>query len=97
MLHLAASFDEASSNTHHLKLWGDATMTINATIWVNEQLDPSGMVHACIACSDETKARACHESFSNNLDSQQRAEGWVARLRTVKSWDDVPVAPLSIS
>jgi len=70
---------------------------MTATIWINEQVDPSGIVHACIACEDETKARACHESFSRNLDPRQRAEGWIARLRTVASWDDVPVTPLSIS
>jgi len=72
-------------------------MSADTKIWVNEQIDPSGMVHACIACSNEERARACHESFSDNLDDRQRAEGWVARLRTVESWDDVPVAPLSIS
>ena len=37
------------------------------TIWVNEQIDPSGMIHACIACCNESQAKDCHESFENNL------------------------------
>jgi hypothetical protein len=66
-------------------------------IWVNEQLDPSGIVYSCIACLDEDQARACHESFQENLTPDQRSEGWVARLRTVESWDDVPVNALKLS
>ena len=67
------------------------------TIWVNEQIDPSGMIHACIACCDEDQAQACHDSFQSNLSQQQRAEGWIARLRTVDSWDDVPVNALKLN
>ncbi|MEM9538278.1 MAG: glycogen debranching protein [Cyanobacteria bacterium P01_E01_bin.42] len=67
------------------------------TIWVNEQIDPSGMVHACIACCDEEQAKSCHESFLGNLSPQQQAEGWIARLRTVESWDEVPVNSLKLS
>ncbi|MFM6277706.1 MAG: glycogen debranching protein, partial [Dolichospermum sp.] len=37
------------------------------TIWVNEQIDPSGMIHACIACCNESQALDCHQSFKNNL------------------------------
>ncbi|MGK7929056.1 MAG: glycogen debranching protein [Spirulina sp.] len=67
------------------------------TIWVNEQIDPSGMIHACIACCDEDQAQACHDSFQSNLSQQQRSEGWIARLRTVDSWDDVPVNALKLN
>ncbi|TAE59969.1 MAG: glycogen debranching protein [Nostocales cyanobacterium] len=67
------------------------------TIWVNEQIDPSGMIHACIACCDQKQAQDCHESFENQLTEKQKAEGWVARLRTVTSWEDVPVNSLKLS
>ncbi|WP_017299247.1 hypothetical protein [Nodosilinea nodulosa] len=66
-------------------------------IWVNEQLDPSGIIYSCIACSDETQARACHRSFEDNLTEEQKAEGWVAQLRTVKTWEEVPVNALKLS
>lgn len=66
------------------------------TIWVNEQIDPSGMIHACIACCDESQAKDCHDSFQNNLSENQRASGWVARLRIVDSWDEVPVNALKL-
>ena len=48
------------------------------TIWVNEQIDPSGMIHACIACCDQDQANACHESYEHNLTETQKASGWVA-------------------
>ena len=66
-------------------------------IWVNEQLDPSGIVYSCIACCDEAQAKVCHESFQENLTAEQRAQGWEARLRTVESWDEVPVNALKLS
>jgi hypothetical protein len=66
-------------------------------IWVNEQLDPSGLVYSCIATCDEDQAKACHESFEENLTDEQRAEGWIARLRTVESWDEVPVNALKLN
>ncbi|MEW6497295.1 MAG: glycogen debranching protein [Cyanobacteriota bacterium] len=66
------------------------------TIWVNEQIDPSGLLYSCIASCDEQQAKDCHKSFENNLTDQQRAEGWVARLRTVSSWDEVPVNALKL-
>ncbi len=50
------------------------------TIWVNEQIDPSGMIHACIATCNESQAKDC-----------------VARLRTVDSWDEVPVNSLKLN
>ena len=67
------------------------------TIWVNEQIDPSGLLYACIACCDEQQAKDCHESFRQNLTDEQKAAGWVARLRTVSSWDDVPVNALKLN
>lgn len=66
-------------------------------IWVNEQIDPEGLVYACIACCDEAQAQACHQNFQDNLTDLQRQEGWVARMRTVDSWDEVPVAALKLS
>ena len=67
------------------------------TIWVNEQIDPSGMIHACIATCNESQAKDCHDSFENNLTETQKATGWVARLRTVDSWDEVPVNSLKLN
>lgn len=68
-----------------------------STIWVNEQLDPAGLLYACIACCDEQQAQACHQSFLDNLTSDQRDAGWVARIRTVESWDEVPASALKLS
>ncbi len=67
------------------------------TIWVNEQIDPCGIVYSCIACCDETAAHECHQTWLNNLSDQQKQEGWIATLRTVDSWDDVPVNALKLS
>ncbi|MBD2496304.1 glycogen debranching protein [Nostoc sp. MBR 210] len=67
------------------------------TIWVNEQIDPSGMIYACIACCNESQAKDCHESFEKNLTEQQKADGWIARLRIVDSWDEVPVNALKLN
>ncbi|NEP01666.1 MAG: glycogen debranching protein [Symploca sp. SIO2E9] len=67
------------------------------TIWVNEQIDPSGLVYSAIACCNEKQAKECHESFENNLTDAQKSAGWVARLRTVSSWDEVPVNSLKLN
>ncbi|MGF1535621.1 MAG: glycogen debranching protein [Elainellaceae cyanobacterium] len=67
------------------------------TIWINEQVDPCGLIHACIATCDRPQAEACHEEFRAKLTETQRSEGWVARLRSVDSWDEVPVAALKLS
>lgn len=67
------------------------------TIWVNEQIDPSGMIHACIATCNESQAKECHDSFQNNLTEAQKAAGWIAQLRTVNSWDEVPVNSLKLN
>lgn len=66
------------------------------TIWVNEQLDPAGLLYSCIATVDEQQAKDCHESFENNLSESQKALGWIARLRQVDSWDEVPVNALKL-
>jgi hypothetical protein len=66
------------------------------TIWVNEQLDPGGLMYACIASRSEELARDCHESFDRNLTTEQKQLGWTARLRTVTSWDEVPVNSLNL-
>lgn len=65
-------------------------------IWVNEQIDPCGLIYSCIACRDENQAKACHESFETNLTAEQKTAGWIARLRTVSSWEDVPVNALKL-
>lgn len=67
------------------------------TIWVNEQIDPSGLIYSCIATSNEAQAKDCHESFQNNLTEFQKSSGWVARLRKVTSWDEVPVSALKLN
>jgi hypothetical protein len=67
------------------------------TIWINEQVDPSGMIHACIASPDEERAKDCHNSFEKNLTEKQKSAGWLARMRTVPSWEDVPVNSLKLS
>lgn len=67
------------------------------TIWVNEQLDPSGIVYACIACCDAKQAQDCHQSYEENLTSEQKQAGWTARIRTVESWDDVPATALKLN
>ncbi len=67
------------------------------TIWVNEQIDPSGLIYACIACCNESQAKDCHESFKNNLNEVQLAAGWIARMRIVESWDEVPVNSLKLN
>jgi hypothetical protein len=72
-------------------------MAKTQTIWVNEQLDPSGLLYACIASANEQHALECHESFQKSLSETQKAQGWMARLRTVESWDEVPASALKIS
>jgi hypothetical protein len=67
------------------------------TIWVNEQIDPSGIIYSCIACSDELIAKDCHQTWQNKLTESQKQAGWVATLRTVNTWDKVPVNALKIS
>ncbi len=66
------------------------------TIWVNEQLDPSGLLYACIACCDREQALACRESFESNLTQQQKASGWFVRTSELSSWDQVPAGALKL-
>jgi len=65
-------------------------------IWVNEQVDPSGLIYSCIACCDEEQAKECNQSFRDNLTEMQRSSGWIVRMRTVDSWDEVPVNALKL-
>lgn len=67
------------------------------TIWVNEQIDPSGMIYACIACCNQEQAQECHDSFNNNLTEDQKQAGWTARMRTVDSWEEVPASALKLN
>lgn len=67
------------------------------TIWVNEQIDPSGIIYSCIATCNEEQAKACQESFQQNLTEEQKTAGWVVSLRTVESWDEVPVSALKLN
>jgi len=67
------------------------------TIWVNEQIDPSGIIYSCIATCDEEQAKDCHKSFQENLTEVQKSAGWLVRLRTVESWDEVPVSALKLN
>jgi hypothetical protein len=53
-------------------------------------------MYACIASRSEALARDCHESFQQNLTPEQIRLGWIARLRTVTSWDEVPVNSLNL-
>jgi len=66
-------------------------------IWVNEQIDPGGLIYACIASLNQDLAKDCHQNWQNSLTEQQKQSGWVASLRTVDSWDDVPVNSLKLS
>lgn len=67
------------------------------TIWVNEQIDPSGIIYSCIATCNEEQAQACQKSFQQNLTEEQKTAGWVVSLRTVESWDEVPVSALKLN
>lgn len=66
------------------------------TIWINEQIDQSGIIRACIACRNQTQAQECHDSFEQNLTPAQKQDGWVAQMRTVETWDEVPVNSLKL-
>ncbi|XLQ11897.1 MAG: glycogen debranching protein [cyanobacterium endosymbiont of Epithemia adnata isolate EadnSB Bon19] len=67
------------------------------TIWVNEQIDPCGIVYSCIACCDKETAEECHKTWLKDLSEQQKQEGWSANIRIVDSWDEVPVNALKLS
>jgi hypothetical protein len=65
-------------------------------IWVNEQLDPLGLLYACIACCDSQQAEACRQSFEDNLTAQQKSAGWTVRTRVMESWEEVPAGALKL-
>jgi hypothetical protein len=67
------------------------------TIWVNEQIDPCGIIQSCIASKNEKIAQDCHQTWLNNLTDSQKEQGWQATLRTVESWDEVPVNALKLN
>jgi hypothetical protein len=67
------------------------------TIWVNERIDPCGIIYSCIASRNEEAAKDCHQTWQKNLTEEQKQQGWIARLRTVDSWDEVPVSALKLS
>ncbi len=75
-----------------MTLWGNRAVII----WINEQIDPCGILYSCIACCDETQAQACYQSFQDNLTEDQKQAGWTARIRTVESWEEVPAAALKL-
>ena len=67
------------------------------TIWVNEQIDPCGIIYSCIACCNEAAAKDCHNTWQRKLTDGQKVEGWIATIRIVDSWEEVPVNALKIS
>jgi hypothetical protein len=77
-------------------LWVQFWKKVFMLIWVNEQLDPGGLMYSCIASLSEEMARDCHESYKKDLSDEQKKLGWIARLRTVNSWDEVPVNSLKL-
>lgn len=66
-------------------------------IWLNEQIDPSGIVYSCIAYTNQDSAQDCYKSWTEDLTQEQKNSGWQVSLRTVESWDDVPVNALKLS
>jgi hypothetical protein len=75
----------------------DIKCSDSLTLWVNEQLDPIGLIYACVVCHDEYLARVCHKSFEENLTKEQKKAGWISRLRTIHSWDELPVCAQGLS
>ena len=67
------------------------------TIWVNEQIDSCGLIQACIATTNRKMAEDCHQNWQQQLSLDQQKQGWQAKIRTVKSWDEVPVNALKLN
>lgn len=67
------------------------------TIWVNEQRDACGILQACIATTSKAMAEDCYKNWETELTTQQKEEGWQVILKTVNSWDDVPVNALKLN
>ena len=56
-------------------------------IWVNEQIDPCGLVQACIACQDEQAAKDCDQSWLTSLTDEQK-QGFLCAVVGGSSGDD---------
>ena len=67
------------------------------TIWINEQIDPCGILYSCIATCNEEAAQDCHRNWQNDLSETQKKEGWIVQLRTVENWEQVPVNALKLN
>lgn len=67
------------------------------TIWVNEQRDACGILQACIATTNQAMAQDCYQNWQNHLTTQQKEAGWQVILKTVDSWDEVPVNALKLN
>lgn len=67
------------------------------TIWVNEQRDGCDILQACIATKNQQAAEDCHANWQEKLTDEQRQQGWQVILKTVESWDDVPVNALKLN
>ncbi|MBL1210651.1 glycogen debranching protein [Geminocystis sp. GBBB08] len=67
------------------------------TIWVNEQKDGCGIIQACIATTNQQQAEDCHANWEKELTPQQKEQGWEVTIKTVASWDDVPVNALKLN
>ena len=66
-------------------------------IWVNEHIDPSGIIYSAIACCDRTAAEDCHATFQEALTDEQKEAGLGARLRSVEPWEEAPISALKLS
>jgi hypothetical protein len=66
-------------------------------IWINEQIDGCGLIQACIATTNQQIAEDCHANWQQELSRDQYKQGWQAIMRTVDSWDDVPVNALKLN
>jgi len=67
------------------------------TIWINEQIDSCGIIQACIAGCDKQAAEDCHRDWQQKLTAEQEKQGWKAVIRSVSTWDEVPVNALKLS
>lgn len=70
---------------------------ITMKIWINEQIDHCGLVYSCIATTNEQAALECHEQWQKSFSPEQVTQGWQAKIRTVESWEEVPVNALKLN
>ncbi len=66
-------------------------------IWVNEQIDGCGIIQASIATTNQQMAEDCHANWQKEITEDLRKKGWLASIRQVNSWDDVPVNALKLN